>query len=94
MTAIIHSERQMDPRQRVRFALAQPRKRTTAGSRIADLVALEKAVSLCPACRPRFNALQADYRTYPNVPQARGTCDGCGEGGVNEILLKRGRFPR
>ena len=47
------------------------------GGHIDDLVAMKKAIMLCPDCRPKFDAPRHDYMQKSNLPFARGRCDGC-----------------
>ena len=59
------------------------RGRTTAlaGSHIADLMALDKAITLCPEHARKFRAggheKQNGYAVYPTIPRCRGECDAC-----------------
>lgn len=57
----------------------RPRRGLTRGSKIADMVALGKCITLCPMCRPKFNAKRNGYHNLPHVPRCRGECDGCGD---------------
>lgn len=52
----------------------------TAGTWLDDLASLRKAVCLCDACQPRFNASSYGYRRIQAVPgynHVKGQCDGC-----------------
>lgn len=79
MVEIITSPRDVDRRKRASFAQSHvgPR-RKTAGSHIADLVALKKAVLLSPDAARKFNAERVDYVRHPTAPIARGLCDATG----------------
>lgn len=69
------------PANRLRAAAARGRPSgLLRGSWIADLVALKKAVTLCAACVPKWNARANGYEQRDVVPghtHAVGECDGC-----------------
>lgn len=53
------------------------------GGYVADLVALDKAVTLCTdhaqPCWKKFNAKANNYVISRTIPMVRGKCDGCGQ---------------
>lgn len=61
--------------------------RTLAGSHIADLVHLRKAVILCPMCVRKFDGRSVGYITNPDVPFCGARCDGCKEMGMERRLF-------
>lgn len=68
---------------RLRNAIGQrgaPRK-MLAGSWIADLAALGKAIVLCNMCERKFNPRSVGYASkqlWPGATFVIGDCDGCG----------------
>lgn len=78
--AIVRSENEITPKQRLGFAVNQGRPGgRTQGSHVDDLAALGKAVQLCPAHAGKFNAKAYRYEQKADLPIVRGWCDGCNE---------------
>ena len=48
----------------------------TAGSWVHDLCALEKVVTLCDFCKPKFNPGRLGYIKEKEYPVVQATCDG------------------
>lgn len=66
-----------------------------AGSYIADLVSLRKAVMFCPTCLPKFDSRKAEYVTDPAIPHCIGKCDGCKDMGIERrLFLHHQNMPR
>lgn len=80
MVAIITSPRERGRRQRAKTmeAVSGPR-RKLAGSHIADLVALKKAILLSDGAARKFQAERLGYIRHPTAPIARGICDATGQ---------------
>lgn len=69
--------------------------RVTAGSHIADLVALKKTILLCHKCSPKFGSAKSGYVTSKNIPFAGARCDGCKEMGMDRrVFLHHANMPR
>lgn len=78
MAAIIRSEKDITPRERVMFGASPGRRKgRTEGGHVIDLSDLKKAISLCGSCLPRFNHVKHGYVAKRNLPFVRGRCDGC-----------------
>ena len=76
--AIVHSEKDTTPRQRLRRAISPGRASgRLAGGYVTDMATLGKAISLCVYCQSKFNAAHYGYVTKRNIPYVRGRCDGC-----------------
>lgn len=74
---IIRSEKELAPRDRLKFGIVPGPRRQSAGSYVLDRVDLKKAVTLCRSCLPKFDARRYQYATKRNLPRVRGRCDGC-----------------
>lgn len=61
--------------------------RTLAGSHIADLAALKKAIILCDGCARKQGAAPNGYVTNSRIPFCGGKCDGCREIGMDRRLF-------
>ena len=90
--AIIHSEKDTTPRERLRRAIGPGRASgRLAGGHVTDLAALGKAISLCGTCQSKFAAANYDYVTKRNIPFVRGRCDGCQQHSERaRLFLKHG----
>ena len=90
--AIIRSEKDTTPRQRLRRALSPGRASgRLPGGHVTDMAALGKAISLCGTCQPKFAAARYGYVTKRNIPFVRGRCDGCQNyAGRARLFLKHG----
>lgn len=76
--AIIRSEREITPAQRVALGESPGRRPgRLPGGHIDDMVALKQAVALCTSCRPKFDSKRAGYIRKRTLPVVRGRCDGC-----------------
>jgi hypothetical protein len=77
--AIITSEKMRTPGDRAMAGVHAGRKMgMTSGSHVADLAAVQKAITLCiGGCDRKFNAKGVGYITKPNIPQCFAQCDGC-----------------
>ena len=88
MTAIVRSERDITPQQRLAAGLARGRRPgRLPGGHVIDLADLKKAITLCDTCITKFNAKAHDYTTKSNLPFVRGRCDGCGNMSQRAHLL-------
>jgi hypothetical protein len=78
MIAIVRSEKEITPSQRLAFGAAPAGRRgKSAGSHVLDRVDLKKAITLCHDCMPKFDIRRYGYTTKRNLPRVRGRCDGC-----------------
>lgn len=93
--AVVRSEKEITPRQRAGFSLYQGRRRgVSAGSHVHDLVALGKAIALCPGCESKFDAERNGYFTPASLSHVRGPCDGCRQYHPFErLFMPLGRLP-
>lgn len=82
MIAIVRSERQFTraDRLRIRESPGRPARRV-AGGWISDLVSLRKALTLCDACRRKFDAGRCAYTHvwHAGMSYVTANCDGCRE---------------
>lgn len=93
MTATITLEKNRTPRQRLAASAYQGRHAAvTAGSHLFDLMALGKALILCPdAYRKLKPELQRHgYQQKPNLPRVRGKCDATKQFAPNAYFLVKG----
>lgn len=69
--------------------------RTLAGSHMADLAHLQKAILLCSTCVRRFDAKSNGYVTDRTMPLAAARCDGCREMGMDRhVFVHSQNMPR
>lgn len=88
MTAIIRSEKEITPAQRLAFgAVPAGRRGKSAGSHVLDRADLGKAITLCGGCLTKFDAKRYGYARKANLPRVRGRCDGCQTHCEQGILL-------
>ncbi len=73
----IRSEKSFTPRDWAGIHAGKPRLRILPGSRVLDLAALGKAISLCGKCEGKFDDKRHGYLTPSNLPRVKGECDGC-----------------
>lgn len=78
--AIVRSEKEITPRQRLGFHVAGGRGvGHLPGTHIDDLAATRKAIWLCPPHAGKFNFLAYRYQTSQRMPRVGGRCDACDE---------------
>lgn len=95
MSAALHLKPWTDQRLTLAAESTGKKSGTTAGSYIADLVSLKKAILLCPACLPKFGAAQNGYVTQSRMPMCGGRCDGCKDNGMDRrLFLHHSQLPR
>ena len=76
--AVIRSEKDTTPRDRVRRVIAPGRARgRLPGGHVTDMATLGKAIALCGGRTPKFDPARYGYVTKRNIPFVCGRCDGC-----------------
>jgi hypothetical protein len=67
------------------------RKTALAGSHISDLMALGKAITLCPDHAKKFRAggheKRNGYASYPTIPKCRCECDACKQRTADGVIF-------
>jgi len=89
-------DRNMTPFDRVKAQLRRPsRARLLAGTRVGDMVALKRAIALCPMCINKFDVRRNGYVQRPTMPFVRGKCDGCRQhSDQNHFLFHKDAMPQ
>lgn len=92
MTTII-VPRQWTPRQVKRAELKRDEFRrnpyTSGSANLDNMIALDKAVILCPAHARKFSPRKAHYSPHPakNLRVVQGNCDVCKEFGLSSLFI-------
>ncbi len=90
----IRNEKEFTRRDRAAIHQGRPRLRILPGTRVLDLAALGKAISLCGKCEMEFDAVRNGYLTPRNLPRVQGQCDGCLDVfGSMRLFLHRDKLP-
>lgn len=67
----------------------RPNRYTSGSANLDDMIALNKAVILCPTHARKFRPMAVHYIAHPdkNLRRGLGTCDVCKQFGLSHLFL-------